>query len=104
MKNQIQYRVLAAGDGAEALQVSREYDGPIHLLLTDLVMPDMNGRELAEQLRLQRPEMRVLYMSAYADRPLVKEITGDEGATFLAKPFTVESLVEKVRAVLDGRV
>jgi two-component system cell cycle sensor histidine kinase/response regulator CckA len=97
------YQVLAAGDGIEALQICRGYDSPIHLLLTDLVMPDMNGRELAEQLRLQRPEMRVLYMSGYADRPLVKEIMDDQGATFLPKPFTVESLVEKVRAVLGGQ-
>jgi PAS domain S-box-containing protein len=97
------YRVLAAGDGAEALRVSEQHDGPIHLLLTDLVMPQMSGLDLAQRLRSRRPEMQVLFMSGYADRPLVRQIVADPGATFLPKPFTGQSLTEKVRAVLESR-
>ena len=95
------YHVLAAKDGAEALRISREYDHPIHLLLTDMVMPGMNGRELAEQLQSQRPGIRILYMSGYNDRLLEDPGALGEGVAFLAKPLTVESLTEKVRAVLD---
>jgi len=94
------YQVLMAGNGQEALQVSNGYDGPINLLLTDVVMPLMDGRSLVKQLQPQRPEMRVLYMSGYADRPLVKEFMSDPSIAFLAKPFNMESLTQKVRAVL----
>jgi two-component system cell cycle sensor histidine kinase/response regulator CckA len=96
------YQVMAAADGSQALKLSQEYKSPIHLLLTDLVMPDMSGTKLAEQLRLQRPEMQVLYMSGYADRPLVKQIVAEQGAAFLSKPFTVEELTQKVRDVLES--
>jgi FixJ family two-component response regulator len=70
-------------------------------LLTDVVMPQMDGTELVKRLQSERIEMRVLYMSGYADRPLVKQVTSDPDIAFLPKPFTVEALTQKVRAVLD---
>jgi DNA-binding NtrC family response regulator len=72
------------------------------LLLTDVVMPLMDGRSLVKQLQPQRPDMRVLYMSGYADRPLVKQFMSDPNIAFLAKPFTMEGLTQKVRAVLEN--
>lgn len=98
------YRVLAASSGPEALQLSGQHPGPIHLLLTDVVMPRMTGKELADRLRAQRPRLRVLYMSGYADNAIIENGTLALGTAFLSKPFTVEGLTQKVRAVLDGRV
>ncbi|MFN2186390.1 MAG: PAS domain S-box protein [Anaerolineae bacterium] len=96
------YQVLVAGNGQEALQVSKGYAGPINLLLTDVVMPLMDGRSLVKQLQPQRPDMRVLYMSGYADRPLVKQFMSDPNIAFLAKPFTMEGLTQKVRVILEN--
>jgi DNA-binding NtrC family response regulator len=95
------YRVLSASNGVEALQVSEMHDGPIHLLLTDVVMPQLGGMELVEQLQPQRPEMRVLYMSGYADRPLVRRFLSDPNVAFLPKPFNADMLAQKVRSVLE---
>lgn len=97
------YQVLVASDGLQALQISRTHEGPIHLLVTDLVMPQMSGTELVEQMQPQRPETQVLYMSGYADRPLVRQLVSDEASAFLPKPFSAEVLTEKVRDVLDAR-
>jgi PAS domain S-box-containing protein len=97
------YRVLVARDGAEALRISDEHDGPVHLLLTDLVMPGVSGIDLAQQLRSRRSEIHVLYMSGYADRPRVRQIVAEPGASFLPKPFTGIDLAEKVRDVLENR-
>jgi FixJ family two-component response regulator len=69
-----------------------------------VVMPHMNGRALAQELNQRRPDMRVLYMSGYADDAILEQGTLAPGAIFLAKPFSVESLVQKVRAVLDNRL
>ncbi|MCL7451939.1 MAG: GAF domain-containing protein [Anaerolineae bacterium] len=96
------YHVLTAANGLDALEVSGGYEGTIHLLLTDLVMPLMGGRQLVEELQPRRPGMHVLYMSAYADRPFVKQIMSDPSTDFLPKPFTVEALTHKVRTVLDN--
>ncbi len=96
------YRVLAARNGVEALQSSAQQDGPIHLLLTDAVMPEMSGRELVRRLQRQRPEIRVLYMSGHADEAIASHGEWPGGTPFLPKPFTLEALTTKVRAVLDG--
>ncbi len=98
------YQVLTAANGPEALQIGDQHAGPIHLLLTDVVMPRMNGKELADQFRERRPQLRVLYMSGYADNAIVEHGALMPGAAFLSKPFTVEDLMQKVRAVLDGRL
>jgi PAS domain S-box-containing protein len=95
------YQVLHAGCGPDALLLSEQYDGPIDLLLTDVVMPHMNGRELAEQIRAQRPAIPVLYMSGYADSNLLRRGTLPAGMAFLSKPFVVEELIQKVRLLLE---
>ncbi len=102
------YRILEAGDAAEALQIAHAHAEPIHLLLTDVVMPGMNGRQLAERLGRERPEMKVLYMSGFslvlANHETAEAGSGLEAGTpILAKPFSVEGLTQKVREVLESR-
>jgi len=94
------YRVLAAGDGSEALRLSREEKAPIHLLLTDVVLPGMSGVHLAEALRSERPDMKVLLTSGYSDDAL-DDPTGVHALPLLEKPFGRETLGQKVREVLD---
>jgi CheY-like chemotaxis protein len=96
------YRVLTAGDAAEALAITRAYPGPIHLLLTDVVMPGMGGRELAEHVVGERAGLRVLFMSGYTEDEVLHRGVSAEAMAFLAKPFTPEALVARVRAVLDA--
>lgn len=95
------YQTLTAQNGLEAIQLSKKHDGPIHLLLTDVVMPEMSGKELAERLQSQRPELQVLYVSGYSDNVIAHHGILNEGSLFLPKPFTLESLVQKVRTALD---
>jgi signal transduction histidine kinase/DNA-binding response OmpR family regulator len=95
------YQVLSAVDGEEALQVAKAHEGPIHLLVTDVVMPRMSGRALANLLEPSRPEMRVLFVSGYTDDAVVRHGVLAEGIEFLSKPFGMEALALKVRAVLD---
>jgi signal transduction histidine kinase/ActR/RegA family two-component response regulator len=97
------YQVLMAEDGVQALQVAAEHDGPIHLLLTDVVMPGMSGRTLADELLSSHPEMRVLYVSGYTDNAIVHHGVLTEGTNFLSKPFDLETLAHRVRTVLDGQ-
>src|SRR3989338_3474274 len=96
------YTVLEASSGQEALRASAAHKGPIHLLATDVVMPELSGRETADILSLKRPETRVLYMSGYTDEAIVRHGILEEGVQFLPKPFTPEALARKVREVLDG--
>ena len=96
------YQVLTAADGAEALQVAAQNAGPIHLLLTDVVMPGINGRVLAEQLAPLHPAMKVLYMSGYTDSFIAGHGVLEEGLHLLHKPFTEEALMRKVRELLDA--
>jgi len=95
------YNVIDAPDGSTAIQISQAHKGPIHLLLTDVIMPGMNGRELANKVSPTRPEMRVLYMSGYTENHIGHNGTLDEGITLLQKPFTLPALKAKVREVLD---
>jgi PAS domain S-box-containing protein len=95
------YNVLTAENGAEALRISDQHEGTIHLLISDLVMPQISGGDLFRRLSASRPQLRVLYVSGYTDPSLVEEGLLDAGEEFLQKPFTVEGLERKVRAVLD---
>jgi two-component system, cell cycle sensor histidine kinase and response regulator CckA len=95
------YRVLTAGDGEEALQVAKQHAAPIQLLLTDVVMPGINGRVLAERLGPWQPGMKVLYMSGYTDSFIAGHGVLEEGIHLLHKPFTEEALARKVREVLE---
>ncbi|MCU0595307.1 MAG: transporter substrate-binding domain-containing protein [Desulfobacterota bacterium] len=95
------YHVLSAENGREALESSRGHGGPIHLMLTDVVMPGMSGRELVEMLREVRPEMKVLYMSGYTDDAIVCHGILEKGIAFIQKPFTPEDMARKVREVLE---
>jgi two-component system cell cycle sensor histidine kinase/response regulator CckA len=94
------YTVLDASDGTEALKISQDCEGEIHLLLTDIVMPGMNGRDLAEQLTAQRPSMRVVYMSGYAGQSIGCAEVFSPNTLFLSKPFTREELGAKLREAL----
>ncbi|MGH9785694.1 MAG: response regulator, partial [Terriglobia bacterium] len=96
------YTVLAAGNGPEAIDLSNRHGGPIHLLLTDAVMPGMNGRALAERLVIHRQEIRVLYVSGYTDDTVLRNGLLGRDMAFLQKPFTRDALLRKVRTVLEG--
>ena len=98
------YTTLDTGDPTLALRIARTEPQPIHLLLTDVVMPLMNGRELAEQMRTIRPAMKTLYMSAYGTETVVDYgIRLAPGEPFVMKPFTMERLVSGGRTALDYR-
>ena len=95
------YVVLTAADGQSALDLAGDQDGPIHLLVTDVIMPEMSGRQLADRLREARPELKVLFVSGYTDDAIVRHGILEPGIAFLQKPFTPEALARKVREVLD---
>jgi signal transduction histidine kinase len=96
------YVVLEAPNGETALRLAAKHHGPIHLLLTDVVMPGLSGRQLAEQLAELRPDMKVLYASGYADHAIVHHGILESGIAYLQKPFTPEALGRRVRQVLDS--
>jgi len=96
------YTVLDTGSGKEAFRLIRERAEPIHLLLTDVVMPETSGKEIAERLRAERPQVRVLFMSGYTDEAIVNHGILDAAVQFIQKPFTPVALTRKVREVLDS--
>jgi PAS domain S-box-containing protein len=96
------YQVLTAADGVQALEMARQHAGRIHLLLTDVVMPGINGRVLAERLIPTQPGMRILYVSGYSDSFIAGHGVLEAGAHLLHKPFTEDSLTRKVRELLDA--
>ena len=97
------YTVLQAQDGREALDLVRRHGRPIHLLLTDVVMPEMSGRELARSVAGLEPGIGVLYMSGYTDGVIAHHGVLDAGVAYIQKPFTADSLARKVREALDAR-
>jgi CheY-like chemotaxis protein len=97
------YVVLEADRGRTALELARRHKGTIDVLVTDVVMPDTNGRKLADTLRAARPGLRALYMSGYPDRAIVNQGLLEPGDAYLAKPFTTEAISRKVREVLETR-
>jgi CheY-like chemotaxis protein len=94
------YRVLEAVDGPSAIDVVRRYDGDIHLLVTDMVMPGMSGRDLAERLRTLRTSLPVLYISGFVQDAAARAAFASEHSAFVAKPFTPELLADRVRELL----
>jgi nitrogen-specific signal transduction histidine kinase/ActR/RegA family two-component response regulator len=96
------YRVLEASNGPDAIRVSREHEGPIHIMVTDVVMPRMSGRELAFQLAPERPGMKVLFMSGHTEDAIIHHGVLNKGVAFLQKPFTQDALVSNVRTLLDS--
>jgi two-component system cell cycle sensor histidine kinase/response regulator CckA len=96
------YTVLLSGNGEEAMRICDEHDGTIALALTDVVMPGVSGRELANHLQHRRPDMRILYMSGYTDDAILHLGVLNAGVPLLEKPFTPGALVAKIRDVLDS--
>jgi two-component system cell cycle sensor histidine kinase/response regulator CckA len=96
------YNLMTASNPVEAIQVSQDHTSVIHLLLTDVVMPGMSGRQLADRLVADRPGLKVLFMSGYTDNAIVHHGVLDPGTAFVQKPFTPDSLSRKVREVLDA--
>jgi CheY-like chemotaxis protein len=96
------YRTITCSSGDEALERARQHDGDLRLLLTDVVMPGMLGRELADKLRAVRPSIPVLYMSGYDHQTLTTQGIIDPGVVVIPKPFSEPTLIAKIREVLDS--
>jgi two-component system cell cycle sensor histidine kinase/response regulator CckA len=95
------YKVLSAKDGLEAIPLEENYAGRIDLLITDVVMPGMSGRELAQHVTSARPEIKVLFISGYTDDAVLRHGVTGPGMAFLQKPFALEDLLQRLRALLD---
>ena len=95
------YSVLVAEKGPEAFTILEAYDDPVQLLLTDVIMPEMNGKELFNILVERHPGLKVLYMSGYTDNTITSGGMLDKGVIFIQKPFNVQTLAVKVREMLD---
>ena len=95
------YSVLTAANGSEGLRIGREFEGPIELVITDVIMPLMSGREMAEKLREMRPNLGVIFMSGFTDDAIVHHGVLDESMFFIQKPFSPDALAAMARQVLD---
>src|SRR5689334_14209044 len=95
------YRVLPAAHGRDAIRVAGEHSGSIELMVTDVIMPGMSGREVADKLHESRPQIKVLYVSGYTDNIIAERGILEPGMAFLQKPFSPGHLAAKVREVLD---
>jgi two-component system, cell cycle sensor histidine kinase and response regulator CckA len=98
------YTVLAAGSGREALRLCEQHKGPLHLVLTDVIMPEMSGKELAQHLATRRPNLQVLFMSAHTDENIFHEGMLSPETNFIGKPFTPGALTHAIRQLLDKKV
>jgi two-component system cell cycle sensor histidine kinase/response regulator CckA len=96
------YQVLEAAQGSEAMMFLTEYQSPVGLLLTDVVMPEMSGQVLAERMVEINPELKVLFTSGYSDNAIVRHGILRSGVHFIQKPFTIVALLQKIREVLDS--
>jgi DNA-binding NtrC family response regulator len=96
------YTVLDAASGKEALQRASDFEGTIHLLMTDVVMPEMSGPELAVQLKALRPGIKVIFTSGYSDTSIVHKDVLDSAAAFIQKPYRPKALARTIREVLEG--
>jgi CheY-like chemotaxis protein len=97
------YKVLDAASADEALLAAEKSADPIHLLLTDVIMPGMSGRQLAEKILSKRPQTKIVYMTGYTDDMIVQHKVLEPGVQLLQKPFTKVDLAQKVRETLDGK-
>jgi DNA-binding NtrC family response regulator len=98
------YQVVEASGPAAAMRLVDQHAGAIDLVVTDVVMPDMNGRQLVEHLLVARPDLKVLYLSGYTNDAVVRHGVFESNVNFLQKPFTTEALAAKVREILDAAV
>ena len=101
MLQRLGYTVLTAETPGKAIHIAREHAGKIHLLMTDVVMPEMNGRELFEKASRICPDVKVLYMSGYTEDVIARRGIMEEGVQFIRKPFSVKALAARVRQVLE---
>ncbi|MDE3168010.1 MAG: response regulator [Acidobacteriota bacterium] len=90
------YRVLSADGGRNAIRVYEDFGAPVHLLLTDVIMPDLTGPVLAERLRTHQPDLQILFISGFHDADMIQRFAGDRGISLLPKPFTADVLLREV--------
>ena len=102
MLDRLGYRVLTASDPVKALELAAAHQGKINLVLTDVIMPEMNGRELAGQIRELHPEVRFLFMSGYPADVISQQGVLDKGVQFIQKPFSMQDIAGKVKDILKS--